>query len=154
MPERLPSPGPSFLRELPVRAPRDGTDLVAGIGRPTTGPDDWWLGLLWIADDAGIVSFEELAPAAGPPIEPPLLRLGPAMAGGLSGMIREENGRLAIRLAPVVPPDDASRPWRAPAAIRAAFRWEPARAATMRPAEIATQVLLAFVRAVESLGRS
>ena len=34
--------------------------------------------------------------------------------GGLSGLIREEDGRLAIRLTPLVPPEDDTRPWRCP----------------------------------------
>jgi hypothetical protein len=95
----------------------------------------------------------ELAPTAGPPPEPPLARLGPALAGGLSGMILEDAGRLQIRLGHVVPPDDPERPWRCPAIVRAAFRFEPARAATMRPNELATEVLTAFRRAIEGLGR-
>ena len=89
----------------------------------------------------------------GPPPEPPLARLGPALAGGLSGLILEDAGRLQIRLGHVVPPDDPERPWRCPAIVRAAFRWEPARAATMRPNELATEVLTAFRRAVEGLGK-
>ena len=38
-------------------------------------------------------------------------------------------------------------------AIRAAFRFEPARVATMRPNELAETVLAGFRRAVEGLGR-
>jgi hypothetical protein len=38
-------------------------------------------------------------------------------------------------------------------AIRAAFRFEPARAATMRPNELADTVLDGFVTAVEGLHR-
>jgi hypothetical protein len=90
---------------------------------------------------------------AGPPPEPPLARLGPALAGGLSGLILEDAGRLQIRLGPVVPPETPDRPWRAPVVIRAAFRWEPARAATLRPNELASEVLTAFRRAVEGLAR-
>jgi hypothetical protein len=52
-----------------------------------------------------------------------------------------------------VPPESADRPWRAPAVVRAAFRWEPARAASMRPNDLATDVLTAFRRAVEGLGK-
>ena len=51
-----------------------------------------------------LATFVELAPAAGPPPEPPLARLGPALAGGLSGMILEDAGRLQIRLGLAVPP--------------------------------------------------
>jgi hypothetical protein len=125
----------------------------AGMARPTTGPDDWWLAVMWVADDEGIVSFREVAPVAGPPADPPLARLGPALSGVLSGMILEEDGRLSIRLGLVVPPSDAARPWRCPLAIRAAFKWEPMRAATMRPNELAEQVLGGFRRAIEGLSR-
>ena len=51
-------------------------------------------------DDEGVVPFRELAPAAGPPPDPPLARLGPSVAGGLSGFLLEENGRLGIRMSP------------------------------------------------------
>jgi hypothetical protein len=151
VPDRLPHPGPSFIREHEVRVA--DRRLVAGMARPVEGPDDWWLAVLWVTDDEGVVSFREVAPAGGPPADPPLLRLGPSLAGGLSGLIREEQGRLAIRLTPLVPPDDDDRPWRCPLAIRAAFRWEPALAATMRPNQLADRVLGAFGHAVEGLSR-
>jgi hypothetical protein len=150
--EGLPAPGPSFLREqeLVVHDRR----LRTGMSRPTTPAEDWWTAILWVADDADrLVQFVDLAPAAGPPPEPPIARLGPAIAGGLSGLILEDAGRLQVRLAPVVPAASPDRPWRAPAVIRAAFRWEPARAASMRPNEIASEVLTSFRRAVEGLGR-
>jgi hypothetical protein len=41
----------------------------------------------------------------------------------------------------VAPPDDPARPWRAPLAIRAAFRFEPARVMAMRENELAQSVL-------------
>ena len=122
------------------------------MSRPTTD-DGWWLAILWVADDEGVVPLRDLAPVAGPPADPPLARLGPTMAGALSGLILEDAGRLSIRLATVVPADDQSRPWRVPAAIRAAFKWEPAREATMRPNELAETVLAAFRRSIEGLGR-
>ena len=151
MPDRLPPPGPSFLREheLHVRDRR----LLAGISRPTTTEDGWWLAILWVADDDGVVVFRDLAPAAGPPADPPLARLGPSLAGSLSGMILEEAGRLSIRIATVVPPDDPGRPWRDPAAVRAALKWEPMRAAAMRPNELADAVLAGFRRSIEGLSR-
>ena len=127
--------------------------LTAGMSRPSTTADGWWLAVLWIADDEGVPSFAELGPAAGPPPDPPLARLGPTFAGGLSGMILEDAGRLSIRLATIAQPDDPTRPWRVPAAIRAGFRWEPAREAAMRPNELADTVLAAFRRAVEALAR-
>ena len=151
MPERLPHPGPSFLREQEVRV--GDRRLSAGMAKPADGPDDWWLAVLWVTDAEGIVSFREVAPLSGPPPEPPLQRLGPLLAGSLSGLIREEDGRLAIRLTPLVPPEDDTRPWRCPLAIRTAFRWEPALETTMRPTQIADQVLTGFRRAVESLHR-
>jgi hypothetical protein len=127
--------------------------LRAGMSRPTTTDDGWWLAVLWVADDTGVVSLRDLAPAGGPPPEPPLARLGPALAGSLSGMILEDAGRLSIRVATVVPADDPARPWRVPAAIRAAFRWEPARAATLQPSELADMVLAGFRRSMEGLSR-
>lgn len=121
--------------------------------RPVTLDDGWWLAVLWIADSAGVVSFRDVAPASGPPVDPPLVRLGPALAGALSGMILEEEGRLAIRLSPAAPTADPLRPWLAPLAVRAAFKWEPMRVATMRPNQLADVVLAAFRRSVESLSR-
>ncbi len=123
------------------------------MARPVDGPDGWWLAVLWVTDAEGVVSFRDVAPAAGPPPEPPLLRLGPSLAGALSGLILEEDGRLAIRLVPVAPPDDADRPWRCPLAVRAAFRWEPALAATIPPNQLADRVLGAFRQSVEGLAR-
>lgn len=127
--------------------------LRAGMSRPSTLPESWYLYVLWVADDDGVVDFTDVAPAAGPPPDPPLARLGPALTGALSGLIREEDGRLAIRLSPIAPPADPARPWRTPLAVRAAFGFEPMRAATMRPNELASTVLSAFRRSVEGLHR-
>ena len=121
------------------------------MGRPSEAPDGWWLAILWVTDDAGVASFGDVAPPAGPPPDPPLARLGPAISGALSGLILEDGGRLQMRLGLIQPPDDPDRPWRAPLAIRAAFRFEPARAATMRPNELAETVLTGFRRSVEGL---
>jgi hypothetical protein len=151
MPTRLPPPGPSFLREHEVRV--GDRRLRAGMSRPSSGPDGWWLAIMWVVDDDGVVTFRDVGPAAGPPPGPPLDRLGPAFAGALSGLIREEDGRLAIRLGPVAPSDDPARPWLAPVAVRAALGLEPARAAALRPNELADMVLAGFRQAVESLGR-
>jgi hypothetical protein len=151
MPDRLPPPGPSFLRLQDLKVP--GGPFRAGVSRPSAPADDWWAAILWVEGADGIASFVDLAPAAGPPPGSPLDRLGPAVAGGLSGLILEDAGRLQLRLGLVVPPDDPERPWRCPALVRAAFRWEPARAAAMRPNELASEVLAAFRRAAEDLGR-
>ena len=150
VPDRFPPPGPSWLREQAIRI--GGAPGHVALTRPSE-LDGWWLAVLWVADADGIVRFRELAPTAGPPPDPPLQRLGPAFAGALSGLILEEEGRLAIRLAPVAPPDDPARPWRMPAVIRAAFKFEPLRAAAMRDTELAETVLAGFRRAVEGLAR-
>jgi hypothetical protein len=151
VPDQLPPPGPSFLREQPVRI-GDRT-YRAGIARPTEAPDGWWLGILWVVDDVGVVSFRQVAPDTGPPADPPLGRLGPAMSGALSGLILEDAGRLQMRLGLIKPSDQPDRPWLAPLAIRAAFRFEPARAATMPANDLAETVLIGFRRAVEGLHR-
>jgi hypothetical protein len=151
VPDRLPPPGPSWLREHDVRIGE--RVLRAGMSRPSNGPDDWWLAVMWVADDEGVVSFTSVAPTSGPPAEPPLARVGRALAGGLSGFIREEDGRLAIRLTPVVPPDDPARPWRCPIAIRSAIKWEAVRQAALPPAQLAELVLDAFRGSVEGLHR-
>lgn len=151
MPDRLPPPGPSFLREHEVRI--GDRALRAGMARPSEAPDGWWMALMWVTDDDGVVSFRDVAPTSGPPPDPPLARLGPALSGALSGFILEDAGRLQMRVGMLVPPDDPERTWRAPLAIRAAFRFEPARAATMRANELADTVLAAFRRSVEALHR-
>jgi hypothetical protein len=151
VPDRLPPPGPSFLREHEVRI--GDRALRAGMARPSEAPDGWWMALMWVTDDDGVVSFRDVAPASGPPPDPPLARLGPALSGALSGFILEDAGRLQMRVGMLVPPDDPERTWRAPLAVRAAFRFEPARAATMRANELADTVLAAFRRSVEALHR-
>lgn len=125
----------------------------AGVAEPTTMADDWWVGLLWVADEAGLVTFRQVASEAGPPADPPLFRLGPLVAGALSGMILEEGGRQMLRLRLGVPPPDERLPWEAPLVVLSAFKWEPMRAAAMRPTEIAESVLAAFRRSVEGLHR-
>jgi hypothetical protein len=151
VPDRLPPPGPSYLREQEIRAGE--RRFNAGMGRPSEAPDGWWLAVLWVTDESGVVAFTDLAPAGGPPPDPPLARLGPSISGSLSGLILEDAGRLQLRLGLVAQPDEPTRPWRAPVAVRAAFRFEPARAAAMRPNELATMVLDAFARAVTALHR-
>jgi hypothetical protein len=150
MPEHLPAPGPSYPREVPVRVGE--RRLRLWMARPFDSDDGWWVAKLWVADDEGVVAFRDLASAAGPPPDPPLGRLGPAVANNLSGMILEDAGRLGIRLV-LATPDDPTRPWRVPAAVRAAFRFEPARVATMGPDQLAAEVQAAFRVALESLSR-
>lgn len=123
------------------------------MARPTDAPDGWWLAILWVVGDEGVATFRDVAPAGGPPPDPPLARLGPAIGGALSGMILEDAGRLQMRIGLISPPEQPDRPWMAPLAIRAAFRFEPARAAAMRPNELAETVLTGFGRAVEGLHR-
>ncbi len=123
------------------------------MAKPSDAPDGWWLAVIWVSDADGVVSFRDVAPAAGPPPDPPLARLGPSVSGALSGMILEDDGRLQMRLGLIAQPDDQTRPWRVPLAIRVAFRFEPARVATMRPNELAETVLTGFVGAIERLNR-
>ncbi|HEX5148594.1 MAG TPA: hypothetical protein VFW02_05895 [Candidatus Limnocylindrales bacterium] len=151
MPDQLPPPGPSYLREQPVRVGE--ATYRAGMAKPSEAPDGWWLGILWVTDDTGVLSFRDLAPKAGPPAEPPLARLGPAISGALSGLILEDAGRLQMRLGLIRPPDRPDRPWLAPVAIRAAFRFEPARAATMSVNKLAETVLTGFRHGIEGLSR-
>jgi hypothetical protein len=151
VPDRLPSPGPSFLREQAVSV--HGRKLRAGISRPSQDAASWWLALLWVGDDDGLVSFRDVGPDAGPPPDPPAARLGPSLAGSLSGLVLEESGRLQFRLAVATPPADPQRPWESPLAVLAGIRWEPLRAATMRPNELAEAVLSGFRRSVEGLAR-
>jgi hypothetical protein len=149
--DRLPVPGPSYLREQGVRT--RGRTLRAGMSRPVTPADDWWAAILWVADGQVVALFTDLAPSGGPPPDPPLVRLGPPLTGGLSGLILEDDGRLQVRLGQVVAPADPDRPWRSPVLVRVAFRWEPARAAALRPNQLAAEVLTAFRGAAEELGR-
>ena len=84
--------------------------LRAGMSRPTTTEDGWWLAILWVADDEGVVPFVDLAPRGRTAPEPPLALLGPSLAGALSGLILEDAGRLSHPARTVVPrrrPDPA-----------------------------------------------
>ncbi len=152
---RLPVPGPSFLKEeaLPLPAPPGETPPLVRVGmtQPSTTDDGWWLAVLFVHDDDGIVEAEELAPRSGPPPVPPLFVMGPAFAGALSGLILEDGGRQQIRLA-LPPSSDERYPWRQPLVLRLAVRWEPMRAATMRPTELAQAALRAFRRALLAAG--
>ena len=117
MSPRLSPPAASFIREHEVRI--GDLRLRAGMDRPTE-IEGWWLAVLWVADDEGIVPCRLVAPAAGPPPDPPHARLGPLIAGGLSGFVLEDDERQQLRLRLPVPPDDADRPWSAPLVVQLA----------------------------------
>jgi hypothetical protein len=123
------------------------------MGRPSEPGDGWWAAMLWVTDDDGIVTFRDVAPLGGPPPGPPAARLGPSLAGSLSGMILEEESRLQLKVAPVAPPPEAARPWDAPLVVLVAIRFEPLRAAAMGANELADAVLAGFRRSVEALAR-
>jgi len=144
MPEaasRLPSPGPSFLREMEL-GPGDARRV--GMSQPQIVADGWWVTLLWCEENGALLIFNDLAPAYGTPPGSPLVRLGPGLSGTLSGLIVEENGRQQLRLRLGQPPEDEEAPWDAPLAVLAAFRFEPARTLAMRDSEVAQTVLRAF----------
>ena len=149
MPDRLPPPGPSFIREREIRV----GDRAARVGmsRPTTLDDGWWLAVLWIADDDGVLSFRDFAPPAGPPPEPPLHAAGPAAGGRPLGP--DPRGER-----PPVDPAGARGPARGRRPAVAGARGRSGRVqvgadagATMRPNELADTVAAAFARAVQQL---
>ncbi len=150
MARRLPPPSASFIREHEVILGE--RTLRAGIDRPAE-IEGWWLAVLWVADDEGIVACRDIAPDAGPPPDPPQTRLGQLLSGGLSGFILEDGGRQQLRLRLPVPPTDEGHPWSAPLVIQLAVRWEPARAAGITPNVLADIALAAFRRAVEAVHR-
>lgn len=137
----LPAPGPSFLRELELEP---GDRRRVGMTRPQTIADGWWVTLLWCEEDGALDSFRDFISTPEPPPGSPLLRLGPALAGTLSGLVLEENGRQQLRLRLGRPPAEETRPWDAPLTVLAGFRFEPARVATMGDTELAATVLRAF----------
>jgi len=138
---RLPSPGPSFLREIELLP---GDTRRVGMSPPQIVADGWWVSLLWCEREGALLTFNDLAPDYGTPPGSPLLRLGPGLSGTLSGLILEENGRQQLRLRLGQPPADEGAPWDAPLAILAGFRFEPARRLAMRDSELAQTVLRAF----------
>lgn len=150
MTSRLPPPAASFVREHEVSL--GDRRFRAGMDRPTE-IEGWWLAVLWVADEGGIVACREMAPAAGPPPDPPIARLGPLLSGGLAGFVLEDAGRQQLRLRLPVPPEDPDRPWSGPLVVQLAVRWEPARAAALTPAKLADVTLAAFRRAVEAVHR-
>jgi hypothetical protein len=154
-PKRQPAPGPSFVREeTVVLRSRDGTDrrITLGMSAPSVMDDGWWLAHLWAADADGIVDALAVAPVAGPPPTPPLLILGPAFAGALSGLLAQEDGRQLIRFR-LPPAPDERRPWERPLLVWLAVKWDVVRASVMRPNELAREVLRAFSRAIEAASK-
>jgi hypothetical protein len=141
----LPSPGPSFLREIELRP---GDARRVGMSQPQILADGWWVTLLWCEEGGTVLNFNDLAPSYGTPPGSPLLRLGPGLSGTLSGLILEENGRQQLRLRLGQPPADEEAPWDAPLAVLTGFRFEPAQALAMRDSELAHTVLRAFRDAV------
>ena len=154
--ERLPSPGPSFVKEetitlwAPMGTP--GRKLKTGMSAPSVMDDGWWLAHLWVVDEAGVVDATEVAPAGGPPPGTPLGALGPRVAGALSGLIDQEDDRQLIRLR-MPPAVDESRPWERPMLCMLAVRWDPVRASVMQRNELARELLRGFAAAVEAVGR-
>jgi hypothetical protein len=152
--QRIPSPGPSYIREETLRlraATGLGAEIRLGMTSPSVMEDGWWLTHLWAEDVDGVVESRAVAPLAGPPPGPPLLTIGPSLAGALAGFLDQEDGRQLIRLR-MPPADDEARPWERPLVLMTAVRWDPVRAATLRPNELGRELLRAFARAVEAAG--
>lgn len=114
--------------------------------------DGWWLTHVWVADDDGIVEATAVTPAGGPPPGTPIAAIGPRLAGALSGLIAEEDGRQLIRLR-MPEAADAARPWERPLLCMVAIRWEPVRASVMSREELARELLRGFAAAVEGVAR-
>jgi hypothetical protein len=119
---------------------------------PSVTDDGWWLTHLWVGDDHGVVDALDVAPSAGPRPGTPIAALGPRLAGALSGMIAEEDGRQLIRLRMPEAPD-ASRPWERPMLVMLAIRWDPVRASVMSRNQLAHELIVGFAAAVEAIGR-
>lgn len=152
----LPAPGPSYVKEETITlwgpAGTVGRRLSAGMSEPSVMDDGWWLAHLWVADEAGVVDATEVAPPGGPPPGTPLGALGPRVAGALSGLIDQEDGRQLIRLR-MPPAPDESRPWERPLLCMLAVRWDPVRASVMQRNQLARELLRGFAAAVEAVGR-
>jgi hypothetical protein len=70
----------------------------------------------------------------------------------MSGLVDQQDGRQLVRLR-MSPAEDESRPWERPLIMWVAVRWDPVRSATLRPNQLARELLRAFGRAVESAAR-
>ena len=145
----------SFLKEETVRLHDGGEagvrELRLGMAQPSTTDDGWWICVMWAADDGEVVSAIDVAPRSGPPPGPPLLTLGPALTGALSGLIAQEGDRQALRLR-LPPAQDEGRPWDRALMLQVALKWEPFRSATMTANEQAREVLRAFASAISAAG--
>jgi hypothetical protein len=131
-----------------------GRVLSAAMAAPSVMDDGWWLTHVWVNDESGssVVEAVDVAPLAGPPPGTPLGALGPRIAGSLSGLIAEEDGRQLIRLR-MLPAPDESRPWQRPLLCMVAIRWDPVRSSVMQRSELARELLRGFAAAVEAIGR-
>jgi hypothetical protein len=147
---RIATPGRSFTKDEPIGA--RGGPFHAGMTSPSQTDDGWWLAHLWVADADGVVEAVEVAPVAGPPPGTPIAAMGPRLAGALSGLIAEEDGRQLIRLR-MPPATDESRPWERPMLVMLAIRWDPIRASVMTRDQLAHELIVGFASAVEALGR-
>lgn len=149
--ERLPLPGKSYLKMIPVRLDgRQGDDGVeVGAMPPTTMPDGWWVALFWAQDADGVISCREAAPLAGPPPTPPLERYGALMTNALGDLLAVEEGRSCLKLRLLGDAVDLAEPWRRPLALQVAAKWDAVRVATMTGSKIAEAALEAFARAIE-----
>jgi hypothetical protein len=125
--------------------------MRVGMTAPSITEDAWWLCTLWAEDDEGVVPASRFAPAAGPRPGPPLLQIGPSLAGGLAGLLAQADGRQLIRLR-MPPAEDEARPWARPMILWAAVSWDPVRASTMETEDLANELLRAFARALEAAG--
>jgi len=136
------------LRSAPGEPDRWAT---LGMSAPSVMDDGWWLSNLWAADDVGVLQAADVAPLSGPPPGAPLQTIGPSLAGGLAGLLAQEDGRQLIRLR-MPPAQDEARPWDRPLLLWVAVCWDPIRAATMRPNELARELMRAFGRALSAAG--
>ena len=143
----LPPPGPSYIREHPVRVP--GGTFHAGIARPLDAPDGWWLTVAWVTRRRG---RRQLSGHRHRSRDHRRIHRWAARPGGRRGALRHDpRGR---RQAP-----DAARPDR-PARRSGTAVARPARAPARLPVRartcdgdaahaLAEAVLAGFVRAVE-----
>ena len=151
MTQQLALPGPSFVKEERISG-RSGQSFSAGMTAPSVTDDGWWLAHLWVADGAGVVEALDLAPPSGPPPGNPVTAIGPRLAGSLSGLIAEEDGRQLIRLRMPAAADE-TRPWERPLLVMLAIRWDPVRASVMSRDQLAHELIVGFAAAVEAVGR-